>query len=382
MVRSWLGAGVGRGEVVAEGGVGLAGDVALEAADDLGLGLASRRCGVGVGAGARAVAQATDGDQVQGARLALAVAAVVEAVAGRLAGGGGDRAGAAERGERGLAAEPVDVLSGGDEELAGVAGRDPEQLVVRGAAGANELLELSVENGDLIVESVDPSGDRAQRELRCVGKVAELAWCRAQPAAEGGLAAERLAAGELVAELLRGGDDQVAELDDRGAAGLHGAVARGAQQPDRLDDPVGLLRDRLGLAGQEQPGGHLGVDRVALADPTTRVRVRLVDLDDPNVVLAQIAHERRGIGAGRLDRDHVDLAESAQPVQQLGGSPASWSGSSSSRAALRAHPARRRDGCRRARQPRRRQACPPASCCACRPFGPEGRSGREGRTEQ
>ena len=71
-----------------------------------------------------------------------------------------------------------------------------------------------------------------------------------------------------------------------------------AQQPDRLDNPIGLLRNRLGLAGQEEPSGHLGVDRVALADPATRVRVRLVDLYDPDVVLAQITHERRGIGTG------------------------------------------------------------------------------------
>jgi hypothetical protein len=128
---------------------------------------------------------------------------------------------------------------------------------------------------------------------------------------------ERLAARELIAELLRGGDNDVAQLDDRGAAGLHGAVARYAQQPDRLDDPVGLLRDRLGFARQQQPGGHLRVDRVALADPATIVRVRLVDLDDANVVLAQIAHECCCIRAGRLDRDRIDLSEAAEPVQQL-----------------------------------------------------------------
>ena len=70
---------------------------------------------------------------------------------------------------------------------------------------------------------------------------------------------------------------------------------RDAQQPDRLDDPVGLLGDRLGLAGQEQPSGHLRVDRIALADTATSVCVRLVDLDDTDVVLTEIAHERGGI---------------------------------------------------------------------------------------
>jgi hypothetical protein len=50
---------------------------------------------------------------------------------------------------------------------------------------------------------------------------------------------------------LWGGDDEISDLEQRGAAGLHGAVPRDAQQPDRLDDPVGLLRDRFGLAGLE-----------------------------------------------------------------------------------------------------------------------------------
>jgi hypothetical protein len=82
------------------------------------------------------------------------------------------------------------------------------------------------------------------------------------------------------------------------------------QQPDRLDDPVGLLRDRPGLAGQEQSGRHLSIDRIALAPPTAGVRVRLIDLDDPHAMLAQIADQGGGIRTGRLDRDHVDLAES------------------------------------------------------------------------
>jgi len=47
------------------------------------------------------------------------------------------------------------------------------------------------------------------------------------------------------------------------------------------------------------------------------MRVGLVDLHDPDVVLAQVAHQCGGIGAGRLDRDRVDLAEADQPVERL-----------------------------------------------------------------
>ena len=103
-----------RGEVGEQGVVGLARDVALEAAHDFALGLAFGGAAFRVGAGALAVAQPADGDQVQ-RPVGLAVAAVVEAVAGGLAGGGGYRARAAQSGERCFAAEPVDVLSGGDQ---------------------------------------------------------------------------------------------------------------------------------------------------------------------------------------------------------------------------------------------------------------------------
>jgi hypothetical protein len=62
-----------------------------------------------------------------------------------------------------------------------------------------------------------------------------------------------MAAGELFAQLLRGGHDQIAELNHRRGAGLHGALARDSQLPDRFDDAVGLLRDGRGLPGQRQP---------------------------------------------------------------------------------------------------------------------------------
>src|SRR5216684_525547 len=81
-------------QVGEQGVIGLAGDVALEASHDFGLGLAFGGAAFRVGAGALAVAQATDGDEVQRS-VRLAITAVVKAVAGRLAGGGGDRTRAA-----------------------------------------------------------------------------------------------------------------------------------------------------------------------------------------------------------------------------------------------------------------------------------------------
>src|SRR3712207_6246126 len=74
----------------------LAGDVAFEAADDLGLGLALDRAPADVVEGRRMAAHARD-DAVQGG-VGLAVAAAVEPVPVGLAAGGRDRAGAAQLG--------------------------------------------------------------------------------------------------------------------------------------------------------------------------------------------------------------------------------------------------------------------------------------------
>src|SRR5450631_3819183 len=94
----------GVGEVGAEGVEDLARDVALEAAHDFALGLAFGGATYDVCAGALAVAQPADSNEVK-RPVGLAVTPVVEAVAGRFAGGGGNRTGAAEHREGAFAAE-------------------------------------------------------------------------------------------------------------------------------------------------------------------------------------------------------------------------------------------------------------------------------------
>ena len=193
----------------------LAGDVALEAADDLLLGLALAGAALDVGAGLRAVAQTADRDHVQGS-VGLAIAPVVEAVAATLPRGDRDRAGAAKRGKRGLAAQPLDVLAGGEQELSGVPGGDPEQGGGPGGGARDQGRELPVELGDLLSR-------RAIRlaRLRSASLAALTGSCRAtvvwaQPPAKAGLALQRLGARELLAELAGRGEDQIAELQDRG----------------------------------------------------------------------------------------------------------------------------------------------------------------------
>ena len=90
--------------------------------------------------------------------VGVAVAAVVEAVAVASTGRHGDRTGAAERGERAVAAEALDVLPGGDEQLPGVAGRDREQPRGAWRGARDQRRELLVEGGDLAVELGDTPG--------------------------------------------------------------------------------------------------------------------------------------------------------------------------------------------------------------------------------
>jgi hypothetical protein len=59
--------------------------------------------------------------------VGVAVAAAVQPVPAGLARAGGDGGDSAQVGEGGLAAEPLGVLAGGDEQLAGVIVADRQQ---------------------------------------------------------------------------------------------------------------------------------------------------------------------------------------------------------------------------------------------------------------
>ena len=172
---------------------------------------------------------------------------------------------------------------------------------------------MLVELGDLAVEVADPAGNATQRDAGGVGWVLDPVAVGSQLQAKPGPGAQRASLSELAAELLGRGDQQVVELVQRGGARLQGAGSSDAQLPDRLDDPGRLLRHRGRSAAQRGAGREFGVDRVALAEPLSGVRVRLIDLDDPDRVGDQYPHQPGRIGAGRLDPDPVDLALPAQP---------------------------------------------------------------------
>ena len=140
--------------------VELAGDVALEAAADFPRGLSLGGAPGDVGAGAGAAADAGQCDGVDGA-VQGAVRAAVEPVPGCLAAAGGDGAGAAEGGERGLVAAAAGVGEADD----GRGGADRPDAVAAGEAGGDvvddgqQLLAVVLELAPGLAERVCQAKD-------------------------------------------------------------------------------------------------------------------------------------------------------------------------------------------------------------------------------
>ena len=103
--------------------VDLAGDVAFQASDDLGFGESFLGAALGVGAASWVVAEPVEHDDVEGV-VGVAVAASVESVSVGAAAAGRDRRDAAQVGERGFGGDPVGVVAGAGQELAGDLGAD------------------------------------------------------------------------------------------------------------------------------------------------------------------------------------------------------------------------------------------------------------------
>ena len=80
------------------------------------------------------------------------VATAVEAVTGGAARWGGDGRGAAEHRERGLGSDPFGVVARGDQKLFGSDRRDTLGLHEGGVDCLDELGEVAVVRGDLLVE--------------------------------------------------------------------------------------------------------------------------------------------------------------------------------------------------------------------------------------
>jgi hypothetical protein len=123
-----------------------AGDVALQAADDLGLRQAFVGSSLDVGGGAWVVAEAAENDNVERV-VGATVTAAVEPVSVGASAAGGDRRGAAEVREGGFGLDPVKVVAGADEHSAGDFGCNPGKGKQGGGDLVHELMKLLVDQG-------------------------------------------------------------------------------------------------------------------------------------------------------------------------------------------------------------------------------------------
>jgi Transposase IS116/IS110/IS902 family len=148
----------------------LAGEVALEQPQDLLGGLALGGAPLCVGAAGRVDAQSRQGDDPQGA-VGLAVTATIQPMADCLARGDRHWTGAAQRGQGGVGSEPVGVVPGGDQQLAG--GLDPDAAAGQqprgGLAGQGD--EVRVERGQLGGQDLVAAGQVAQGPVGGAGRV-------------------------------------------------------------------------------------------------------------------------------------------------------------------------------------------------------------------
>ncbi len=178
----------------------------------------------------------------------LAVAAAAEPVPLRLAARGRDRRDAGEPGKAGLGAQAAAVRPG-DDQLGGDDRPDARLVEQRRGESAHVGEEFVLELGSFDGGRPDAAGEATQHEpgRELVG----AGGCAAQAAA----ALEQFTLGqaaELVAERLRGRDDDGAQLRQCFAADVDGAATSEQQPPQRLS-PLTCTRQRERLAGECRP---------------------------------------------------------------------------------------------------------------------------------
>ena len=121
--------------------------------------------------------------------------------------------------------------------------------------------------------------EAAQRRVGGGGGIGEAVGVGAPSGAHDSFGVEGPAAVELLAQRARGGDEQVAELAQRGDASLHSAVSGDAELADRLEVSGGVGGGCGRFAREHLAGSRLGVDGVVLGATGAQMPMRLVDLD-------------------------------------------------------------------------------------------------------
>ena len=185
--------------------------------------------------------------------VGLAVTAGIEAVAGDFPRRCLERGDRAQVRPGGLAAQPLGVVPGRDQEQGGGVGADPVQGEQAWGTSGDERGDELVEALELPVEELGAPSQLAQRDASGVADdVAGPGPQRRQAADQG----SGRVPGEPGAQVIGPGQDQgpglVDRLDPLGA----GAAPVDHQRPDRLDRAVPALRRAAAPGPTGQPGRH------------------------------------------------------------------------------------------------------------------------------
>jgi hypothetical protein len=228
-----------------------------------------------VGARCGVAGEPDHGDAPEGV-IRLAVAALVESVTDRLARRRLDRGRAAERGECGVAGEPVRVVAGCNQQDGGDVGADTDGFAQGRVRSGGEHVELAPELVKVDGEGLMLASQGSHRHLGALVRVSEIA--RPEPCST--FHARRCVEGlEVPSELIGSAHDEIAQLVGDPGAGVAGRAERHSDRSDGLDDPVCGLRHRRGVTVQRRSGGGLGIDGVVLAVPAASLAVRAVHLE-------------------------------------------------------------------------------------------------------
>jgi len=224
------------------------------------------------------------------------------------------RAGATQRRERSVVAQPVRVVTGSDQQRRSRLGTDTRQCEQRRRSGGDEYRDLSVECCDLRVERLEPPRDRGEGEPRSPFRRVRPAGtepCRARHEVTAPQPAQTIA--HRVRRVHQRAVEDVHRLRPR----LHRRPSREPQHPQALD----RARCRLGRAGrlthEHRASCFLRVDRVRLAAPPPSLPVRPTHLDDDDSGRLEVARKAGSPRPGPLDSDRRHVTERREPRSQL-----------------------------------------------------------------
>lgn len=256
---------------------------------------------------------ADDDHAVEGG-IGLAVASSVEAVSVGLAAGGRDGTGAAELGQGRFGVDALGVVADENEHLGGGARAHAGRLHQFRCEALGQLPEAGIMVPDFGVEGQPAASDRPQAGFGGGHRRGERAW------AQGGEMSEQrhLAAQafEVLAQCRGRADDDSLERLHGLAPRLDRRVAGHLEMTDHLDRARPGLRRCGCLAGQDAPGGALGVDHIVLALMVPELAARSVDLENRMTLLAQEPGQACAVGSSALDTKGTDRAEGPCPVEQ------------------------------------------------------------------